>query len=113
MEKQPAGKAYLLGKRLELKRKDIVSREANRLKEQFCSKIKPLAVEMKVDDKKARMQEKYKKMELLTSCNCLVCDENVESLGEVLDEIQEDREFAIKFTGPWAPFNFVNLLEAR
>jgi len=113
MMREPAGKAYLLGKRLELKRKDLMSKEANRLKEQLCSRIRLLADEMKVDDKRGRMREKRKNLELLASCSCLVSDENVESLGEVLDEIQEEKEFEVKFTGPWAPFNFVNLMEAR
>ncbi len=110
---QPAGKAYLLQKRLELKRKDLMSRETNRLKEQIYTRIKPLAKEIKVEGKKGRLQMEDKKMELVASCNCLVCDENVKPLGEVLDQIQEENGFAIKFTGPWAPFNFVNFLEDR
>ncbi len=113
IKSQSAGKAFLLRKSMDLKRKDIVSKEADRQKDQFCARIRPLADEMKVSGKKIPAHERYKNMELLTTCICLVRDDWVEPLGEILEEIQEEKGFAVKFTGPWAPFNFVGLMEAK
>lgn len=113
IDQQPRGKAYLLQRRLDLKLKDLASKEASRLKDQFCSRISPLVDEMKIDGKKTHIPDKYRDLELLACCSCLVCEDNVGRLGEVLDEIQEKEGFAVRFTGPWAPFSFMSLTEVK
>jgi hypothetical protein len=37
----------------------------------------------------------------------------VKKLGEVLEEINCKEGFMVRFTGPWAPFSFVRLMETR
>jgi hypothetical protein len=113
IEREPKGKAYLLRRSMESKLKETASKEAIRLSDQFCSRIRPLVEELKLEDKRSRKPDKYKDREHLASYTCLVRDEKVEMLGEVLDEIQKMEGFAVRFTGPWAPFSFVSLMEAR
>lgn len=113
IEREPKGKAYLLRRNLDQRLKELASKEAIRLSNQFCSRIRPLVEELKLEDKRSRKPDKYKDKELLASYSCLVRDEKVERLGEVLDQIQKHEGFAVRFTGPWAPFSFVNLMEAR
>lgn len=80
------------------------------LTNQTLGKIKTLAAELKMDDKK-RKADGYKGMTLLVSYICLVADENVLQLGETLDEINRREGFRVRFTGPWAPFSFVDYRE--
>ena len=49
---------------------------------------------------------------LVVALSCLVQDNNVGKLGRVLDEINHREGFAVRFTGPWAPFSFIRLKEA-
>ena len=112
IEKEPKGKAYLLKRNLDLKLKNLTYYEAGRLADQFCSEIKPLVKELKSESKTSWTPEKYRDKKLLASCSCLVSDEAVKRLGEVLEEINDKDGFYVRFTGPWAPFSFVRLSEA-
>lgn len=112
IEREPKGKAYLLRRNLDQRLKELSSIEAGRLSNQFCSMIRPLVEELNIEGKRSEKPNKYRDKELLAAYTCLVCDENVVRLGEILDEIQKEG-FAVRFTGPWAPFSFVNLLGAK
>jgi len=112
IEKEPKGKAYLNRRNLELKLKNLSYSEAGRLADQFYSGIKPLVKELKSESKTSWTPEKYRDKKLLASCSCLVSEEAVKRLGEVLEEINDKDGFFVRFTGPWAPFSFVRLSEA-
>jgi hypothetical protein len=113
IETETKGKAYLLRRNLDMKLKDMTCSEAGRLADQFCSQIKPLVKEMKSEGKTSWTPEKYKGKKLLASCSCLVSEEAVKKLGEVLEDINNKEGLFVRFTGPWAPFSFVRLVEAK
>ena len=106
------GRAYLLQRNLDLRAKDLVSSEMSRLSQEFGCKIKDLAEELKVETRAPTPPEKYRNKKLLASFSCLVKNDLVASLGQALDEINSLEGFAVRFTGPWAPFNFVKISEA-
>jgi hypothetical protein len=103
------GKAYLLQRNLELKVKDLICRRTAMMEEKFSSLIRPLTDELKPQKKSYPKAEKYKGKTLLASYICLASNDHVDCLGEVLDEINNTDGFTVRFTGPWAPFNFVCL----
>ncbi|MCK9566652.1 MAG: GvpL/GvpF family gas vesicle protein [Methanothrix sp.] len=105
------GKAYLLKRNLDMKLKNLTYSETGRLADQFCSEIKPLVKELKVSGRTSWTPEKYKEKKLLATYSCLVSDEAVKKLGEVLEAINCKEGFFVRFTGPWAPFSFVRLQE--
>jgi hypothetical protein len=109
IEKEPKGKAYLLKRNLDMKLKNLTYSEVGSLADEFCSEIKPLVRELKAAGKTSWTPEKYKDMKLLATYSCLVSDEAVKKLGEVLEEINCREGFSVRFTGPWAPFSFVRL----
>ncbi|MHB8119121.1 MAG: gas vesicle protein GvpL [Methanothrix sp.] len=113
IEKEPKGKAYLQRRNLDLKLKNLTYSEAGRLADQFCSEIKPLVKELKAASRTSWTPEKYRDKKLLATYSCLVSDEAVKKLGEVLEEINCKEGFFVRFTGPWAPFSFVRLQETR
>ncbi len=111
MEDVSKGTAYLIQRQFELKIKDAIAVEIFMLAADFGSKIREHVEESKVEKKKSEVPEKYKGMKLIVALSCIVHKDRVEKLGEVLDEINNSDGFAVRFTGPWAPFSFVDLNE--
>lgn len=110
IEKESKGMGYLLQKKLDQKLKSLASQKAAELASQTLGRIKTLAAELKMDDKK-RKADSCKGLSLLASYTCLIAEENVQQLGETLDEINRLEGFRVRFTGPWAPFSFVDYRE--
>jgi hypothetical protein len=111
IEKMSKGASYLFQRKFELKVKDAVSARISQLAKEFGSKIREQVEESKVEEKTSQVPEKYKDKKLIITLSCLVHEDKVEKLGEVLEEINKREGFAVRFTGPWAPFSFVGLKE--
>jgi len=111
IEKMPKRAAYLLQRKFELQVKDAYNAMRVKLAEEFASKIKEYAEEVKVEEKVSHVPESYKEKKLIAAFSCLVHKENVKRLGDALGEINSQEGYAVRFTGPWAPFSFVKLGE--
>lgn len=109
LEKMSKGAAYLVRRQFEIKMKDAIAVEISTLAADFSSKISEHLEESKIEKKKPQVPEKYKGMKLILALSCLVKEDKVEKLGEELDKINNRDGFAVRFTGPWAPFSFVGL----
>jgi hypothetical protein len=109
LSEMPSGRAYLQQRNLELKLKDRISAEVGRLAREFHLRMEDLVDDIKVDDRKSWVPDKYKGMKQIISLSCLVARDKVSPLGEVLDGINSRDGFAVRFTGPWAPFSFVRM----
>ncbi|VVB69418.1 Gas vesicle synthesis protein GvpL/GvpF [uncultured archaeon] len=103
------GKAYLLSKKLDQSLKELVSSEEVRLANKYLPRIHRQVDKLIIDGKRSWIPEDCRDLKLLGSYSCLVRQENVEQLGEILDAINSQDGFRIRFTGPWAPFSFVKL----
>ena len=106
---KPKGTAYLLERRLEGMIKDLVAAEANGYSKKFLEQIKGHADEIRVENPSKRVPEKWKDKLMVLNLSCLVHKDRVEELGNVLGEINRLEGFAVRFTGPWAPFSFARL----
>lgn len=111
MDKMSKGAAYLARRQFELKTKDAISVEISILASRFGFKIREHVEELKIDTKIPQIPEKYKGKKLIVALSCLVHKDSVENLGEILDDINNLDGFSVRFTGPWAPFSFVELKE--
>ncbi len=108
--KLPERTSYLLRRKFELKVKDAYNALRGKLAEEFASKIKESAGEIKTEKKVSRVPESYKNKKLIAAFSCLIDKNGVKSLGEVLGKINQEG-YSVRFTGPWAPFSFVKLEE--
>lgn len=108
IDEQSRGKAYLLQRNLDLKLKDAVSACVGKLSEQFVLEIGSIADEVKAEERHSIVPEKYKDKKLMASFSCLVHKDKVDSLGLALERINGFDGLAVRFTGPWAPFSFVD-----
>jgi hypothetical protein len=99
------GSAYLIRQKLDKALAGTIEKEADRCFRTFFSSISRLCGDVRV--------EKVKKPEggrhMLMNLSCLVERDKVQALGEVLDEIERQEGFSVRFTGPWPPYSFVNL----
>ncbi len=111
IEKMPKGVAYLFQRKFELQVNNVISTEIFNVAQEFSSIIKNHVEEMIVEKKTSNLPEKYKDKKPVLALSCLVHKARVEKLGEVLDEINKRDGIAVRFTGPWAPFSFVQLRE--
>jgi hypothetical protein len=108
IDEQSRGKAYLLQRNLDLKLKDAVSSCVEKLAEQFGLEIGSIADEVKAEERHSFVPEKYKDKKLMASFSCLVHKDKVDLLGLALEKINCLDGLAVRFTGPWAPFSFVD-----
>ncbi len=111
MDKASKGTAYLIKRKFELKKKDAIRVEISKLSDEFYSELRELVEKLKVEPNPSKIPGKYEGMKPIVEFSCLVHKDDVEKLGEVLDKINEREGFAVRFTGPWAPFSFVDLKE--
>jgi hypothetical protein len=108
IDKQSRGKAYLLQRNLDLKLKDAVSSNVEKLAEQFGLEIGSISDEVKAEERHSFVPEKYKDKKLMATFYCLVHRDKVDLLGLTLEKINCLDGLAVRFTGPWAPFSFVD-----
>lgn len=103
------GKAYIFKKKFELGLKQAVSDHLENMGAEFGRLIKKNVTQKIVEEKIPYVPEKYAGKKLMIALSCLVAHENIESLGQSLERINKREGFAVRFTGPWAPFSFVDL----
>jgi hypothetical protein len=108
--RMPKGSAYMFQKKLDLKAKDLIASRVAGLAEKFGRTIREYAPEVRVEERlPSGVPEKYAGMRCAVALTCLVDKGQVGLLGAALGRINEIEGFAVRFTGPWAPFSFVDL----
>lgn len=109
IEKMPKGTAYLYQKKFDLKIKEGLLEETARLTKELGAKIDEIADEVKIETKVSWVPDEYKEMMMVAAFSCLVHHDGVEALGDLLEEVDKKEESSVRFSGPWAPFSFVQL----
>lgn len=113
----PKGRAYLLQRKFELYKKYAISAEISKLAHKFAMEIEKQVEDMVVEER-IRVPESYKDRNgdvigtmLVITLSCLASRDNdkFQGLSKVLEEISNREGFAVRFTGPWAPFSFVHM----
>ncbi|MGD0646278.1 MAG: gas vesicle protein GvpL [Candidatus Bathyarchaeia archaeon] len=110
VEKTPKRTAYLLHRKFELKMKDASNAIAIKLAEEFASTLREHVEEIKIANVH-HVPERFKDKKLIASFSCLVLNDKVQNLGKTLGTINGQQGYAVRFTGPWAPFSFSKLGE--
>jgi len=100
------GVAYLLKKKLqkrkELEKQLIVDRQAKEL----LSQIEPFVNEAILGSTNKEVPEKWQDKHMILNAFCLVPKDNIGTLGSKLGQLKKEG-YAVRFTGPWPPYNFV------
>ncbi|MDO9034690.1 MAG: GvpL/GvpF family gas vesicle protein, partial [Methanoregula sp.] len=98
------GKKYMIQQQLEKEVKVAMDAEIAAIIAEITRKIQKYCDEIRMGKlKKGQVPER----DMILNCSCLVTDENYEKLGAVLEEIEREGDFSVRFTGPWAVYSFV------
>ncbi len=94
----------------EQNRKESMHKEAE-YKTFLLNEIKKLIEETKINSGFRASVEDWKNKRILLNLSCLVHKDNAKKLEEKLAQINEKKEFAVRFNGPWAPYSFTKIIE--
>ena len=104
---KPKGVAYMLKQKLDKMIRDRLATEITSYSNDFYYQIKEYVDDVKVENADKQLPNEFKDKKMILNLSCLVYQNNVEKLGNLLGKINESKGFAVRFTGPWAPFSFV------
>jgi nicotinamide mononucleotide adenylyltransferase len=103
MAAKSPGMAYFYRQKLEKAVRTEIEKLADSWFSDFYGRVKHHADDIVVE--KTRKSDKERVM--LLNLSCLVAKEKVDSLGQVLEEINNIDGFSVHFSGPWPPYSFV------
>ena len=113
VESTSTGTAYLLEKRLEQRLNNKKMAIVSGYTETFFNQIKGMVDRVKIHPKNRGVPEEWKDKEVILNLLCLVHKDMVRGLGSFLGEVNSRGRFAVRFSGPWPPYSFVERLESE
>ena len=105
IENKTKGAAYLF-KRQREKRLALTEYHAKKL----YNHIKEFVDDMKLESTNKKVPKKWQDKLMILNLACLAHKDNIQSLGNMLGEINKRDGFAVRFTGPWPPYSFVGAI---
>ncbi len=103
MAAKSPGMAYFHRQKLEKEARAEIEKLADSWFSDFYGRVKQHADDIVVEKTKKLNKGKV----MLLNLSCLVAKEKVDSLGQVLEEINNMDGFSVHFSGPWPPYSFV------
>jgi len=103
--KTKPGAAYMLTRKIIRKE---MKKKAEECFKEFYDQIRGITEDIWVEKTIMQMQEQWQGKEMIINLSCLVHKDKVEELENTLRAINKMKGFSVRFSGPWAPFNFVN-----
>lgn len=104
MATKSPGLAYMYKQKLEKAVKAEMERYADDWFKDFYTRIKRHADDIVVE----KVKKADKDTVMLLNLSCLVSQENRESLGKELEDIDALQGISVRFTGPWPCYSFVS-----
>lgn len=103
MAAKSPGMAYFYRQKLEKAVRAEIEKLADRWFNDFYGRVRQHADDIIVEKTKKLNKDKV----MLLNLSCLATKEKVDSLGQVLEEINNMDGFSVHFSGPWPPYSFV------
>ena len=110
---KPKGTAYLLQKRAEQKARAQMNMKSEALTRDLGAMLSSFVDEVTIERKGSRAIEDAKDRLMILNLSCLIKDEKVKALGDLLGKLDGSNGLTVKFTGPWPPYSFTSKLERR
>lgn len=107
IETKPAGTAFMLKRKLEEMIREKMSIKAKDYSKILYETIAGIPDEIKQEKIKKIEDVEFKDKDMILNLSCLVDKSKVDKLSEALDKLSKIEHVFIRFTGPWAPYNFV------
>lgn len=107
LENKSSGTAYLLKKKLEKGIRLEKEVSINRYERELYDQITKLVDKVKLEPTKREVPEKWQDKQMILNLACLAHKDKIQNLGNMLGEVNKREGFAVRFTGPWPPYSFV------
>ena len=107
LENKSTGVAYLFEKRLEERIRLEKEASTNKCAKELYDQITNLVDNVKLESTSREVPEKWKSKQMILNLACLAHKDKIQSLGNMLAEVNKKEGFAVRFTGPWPPYSFV------
>ena len=104
---KPSGVAFMLKRKANKLVERKLAAEARNLRCDFIDRIAAHAQDVRPERRPRRVHERWSDKPMLMGISCLVHKDRVDPLGETLEGIKAMEGFDVRFTGPWAPFSFM------
>jgi len=101
------GAAYLFTKKLEKRIHLEEEASKNKYAKQLYDQIRNLVDEVKAESTKREVPKEWQGKQLILNLACLAHRDKIQSLGNMLGEVNKREGFVVRFTGPWPPYSFV------
>ena len=101
VEEAGEGRAFLLEKQLENRRREIRRERDEEIAADAQERLEPFSREI----------ERGEETDVVGSFSLLVHEDDEEAVGEGLDAVADREGIEVRFTGPWPPYSFVPELE--
>jgi len=106
MEAKPAGARYMFQQRLEKATEEALEEKC----EQYFREVYEAVLAVSDDIKVEKTKKTEEGLHMVSNLSCLVAKEKAEELGRVLAVIDAREGFRLHFTGPWPPYNFMEII---
>jgi len=107
MEKEPEGVRYMYVEKLERAVSEALEQKATSYFKEIYGTIQELCEDVQVEKTSKPPAGKR----IIASLSCLVKEEKVEQLGQVLSGFDRREGLLVDFTGPWPPYSFVGKID--
>jgi len=101
------GVAYLLKKKIHRDRKVLRDHTSQNIANELYNEIKTHVKEVKTEETRKAAADSWKDMLMILNLSCLLDEEKVKPLGDLLGKINQKNGVNVRFTGPWPPYSFV------
>jgi hypothetical protein len=102
------GTAYLFQGELSQKIRKAVDEECKSLAAEISAKIRPIVSDAKENKLEPEMADHHK---AILNLAVLAEAKQVEAIGDLLENLQAEKQYKIVFTGPWPAYSFVRDLD--
>ena len=111
LENKSSGAAYLFKKKVEKRIQIEKKASINKYATELYSQIKTLVDNLKLESTKRKVPEQWKDKQMILNLACLLHKDKIQKLGNLLGEVNNREGFAVRFTGPWPPYSFVEKIK--
>lgn len=112
IEGRSKGAAYLLKKKLEKKLELERKRVLDMFVKKLFNQIRKLADDVKTRSTSETVPKKWQNKPMFLNLSCLVHEDRIESLTDILKQVNDKQGVTVRFTGPWSPFSFSDVVRS-
>jgi len=103
LKSKPPGTAYMYEQKMKNLLRGEMEKKADEYFNEFYARIKKEVLDVSI----GKVRKGEDNLQMLMNLSCMVVTGGVKKLGLILEEIENEKGFVVRFTGPWPLYSFV------